>query len=43
MSTPHWLTGETLNENTTPWVLGMNKSYFMLGAKNGRVCFYYCF
>jgi hypothetical protein len=33
MSTPHWLTGETLDENTTPWVLGMNKGYFMLGFK----------
>ena len=34
MVQPHWLTGETLDENTTPWVLGVNKSYFMLGIKS---------
>ena len=33
MSSPHWLTGEIIDENTTPWVLGMNKSYFLLGVK----------
>ena len=34
MSNPHWLTGEIIDENTTPWVLGMNKSYFMLAIKS---------
>ena len=34
MSQPHWLTGETLDDNATPWVLGINKSYFMLGMKS---------
>jgi len=33
MSSPHWLTGEIIDENTTPWILGMNKSYFLLGIK----------
>ena len=33
MANPHWLTGEVIDENTTPWVLGMNKSYFLLGMK----------
>ena len=33
MTKPHWLTGEVIDENTTPWVLGMNKSYFLLGVK----------
>ena len=34
MSGQHWLTGEVLDEDTAPWVLGMNKSYFMLGMKS---------
>ena len=34
MSSPHWLTGEIINEDTTPWILGMNKSYFLLGMKS---------
>jgi hypothetical protein len=33
MANPHWLTGEVIDENTTPWVLGMNKSYFLLAMK----------
>ena len=34
MSSPHWLTGEIIDENTTPWIFGMNKSYFMLAIKS---------
>ena len=34
MAEPHWLTGETLDDNTAPWILGINKSYFMLGIKS---------
>ena len=34
MSSPHWLTGEIIDENTTPWILGANKSYFMLAIKS---------
>tara|TARA_Y200000002_G_C22624919_1_gene639846 strand:- start:603 stop:920 length:318 start_codon:yes stop_codon:yes gene_type:complete len=34
MTKPHWLTGEVIDESTTPWVLGMNKSYFLLGIKS---------
>ena len=30
----HWLTGEVLDEDSAPWVLGMSKSYFMLGIKS---------
>mgnify|MGYP000879436993 FL=1 len=30
----HWLTGETIDENTQPWILGVNKSYFLLGIKS---------
>ena len=35
MSGQHWLTGEVLDEDTAPWILGINKSYFMLGLKSG--------
>ena len=34
MSSPHWLTGEVLDDSTKPWVFGMNKSYFLLGVKS---------
>ena len=33
MSNPHWLTGETVSEDHKPWILGMNRSYFLLGLK----------
>ena len=26
MSSPHWLTGEIIDENTTPWILGINNA-----------------
>lgn len=29
----HWLTGEEMNNNSAPWILGMNKEYFILGIK----------
>ena len=34
MAGQHWLTGEVLDEDTAPWILGINKSYFMLGLKS---------
>ena len=34
MAEPHWLTGETVDENTQPWIMGMNRSYFLLGVKS---------
>ena len=34
MTEPHWLTGETVDENTQPWIMGMNRSYFLLGVKS---------
>ena len=37
MTKPHWLTGEVIDENTTPWILGMNKSYFLLGLKSAGI------
>lgn len=33
MSDPHWLTGESVTEDHKPWILGMNRSYFLLGLK----------
>lgn len=33
MSDQHWLTGETVTEDHKPWILGMNRSYFLLGMK----------
>lgn len=37
-SQPHWLTGQTVDEDSPPWILGMNKSYFLLVLK---VAMYY--
>ena len=30
---PHWLTGQYVDEDSPPWILGMNKSYFLLVMK----------
>lgn len=32
-SDPHWMTGQTVDEDARPWVLGMNKDYFLLVTK----------
>ena len=32
-SDPHWLTGEVISESHQPWILGLNRTYFMLGLK----------
>ena len=32
-SDPHWLTGQRVDEDSPPWILGMNKSYFLLVMK----------
>lgn len=31
---PHWLTGEIMDESSAPWILGLNRSTFLLGAKS---------
>lgn len=33
MSGAHWLTGETVNESGKKWILGLNRTYFLLGLK----------
>lgn len=33
MAEPHWLTGETMDETSARWILGVNKDYFMLGVR----------
>ena len=27
---PHWLTGEIMDESSAPWILGLNRSKFLL-------------
>ena len=31
--TVHWLTGETLSDSGSKWILGFNRTYFLLGLK----------
>ena len=34
MSDAHWLTGQELNETESNWILGMNRTWFLLGLKS---------
>ena len=34
MSIPHWFTGQVVDKNSKPWVMGLNKDRFLLGLKS---------
>lgn len=40
-SDPHWMTGQTVDQDSRPWIFGINKDYFLLVCK--IIMYYFIF